>query len=404
MSLVKTAEQGIVWGIDNDNDAWMLKGGEITVEEIVRNTDSGWTEVKSVKDRMVKIAVGKDYRAFGIDSLGTIHYRSGTSSKVPTGTEWKSINDEAKAWKNIAACPNGDFWATKFDGTLWYRTGVNDDVHIGTGWEKCKHNPGGKVISIGCGYRGQLWGSTDKSRIFELKLQTEEQPQGTSILLHGKVAKSVEVGNQAALSVFFIENTGSVSLWYLDTTSTTDTKLNKVTFEANLQTISAGENQLWGSNKNHQIFKRLGINPGLPYGTGWAQVKGRVGDLSVGYGPVIWGVDYAGDIWFKAFGKKLKLSEDELVEKFWDNVSGALHYIDVGRDGAVWGTNSINAIYSRDGISKLKVAGTGWTKQNGAGTSIAVCTTGMVYVVGTDKRLYYRTEQTENDLIGKNWN
>ncbi len=119
--------------------------------------------------------------------------------------------------------------------------------------------------------------------------------------------------------------------------------------EANLAHIGVGSEQLWGTDKFHNIFKRVGVATGAPVGFGWKQIPGKLGQLTVGYGPVIWGVDYAGDIWFKAYGDILV--KDDIVDKLWNNISGSLEMIDVGRDGYVWGVNSNNDIFTRTGIT-----------------------------------------------------
>jgi len=43
MIYVSTAEQGIVWAIDDEYDTWVLKAGEITIDDIVDTNDHmGW--------------------------------------------------------------------------------------------------------------------------------------------------------------------------------------------------------------------------------------------------------------------------------------------------------------------------------------------------------------------------
>jgi hypothetical protein len=37
-------------------------------------------------------------------------------------------------------------------------------------------------------------------------------------------------------------------------------------------------------------------------------------------------------------------------------------YIDVGRDGRVWGIDNSNRVYEREGISKADKDGTNWSK------------------------------------------
>jgi len=92
-----------------------------------------------------------------------------------------------------------------------------------------------------------------------------------------------------------------------------------------------------------------------------------------------------------------------VIEAFWDSVDGKLHYIDVGRDGVVWGTNGAKSIFYRQGVTAKTTAGTKWVETNGKGTFIANCPTGMSFVVGPSSKLWFRTGTTDENFIGSNW-
>jgi hypothetical protein len=49
MAFVSTAEQGIVWALDQDGNLWILDTGDISVQEVIDNTDGGWTLVEPEK-------------------------------------------------------------------------------------------------------------------------------------------------------------------------------------------------------------------------------------------------------------------------------------------------------------------------------------------------------------------
>ncbi len=66
--------------------------------------------------------------------------------------------------------------------------------------------------------------------------------------------------------------------------------------------VSAGDCQLFAINLEHEIFKRMGLEPGRPVGTEWVQFGGELMWISVGHGPVLWGVDYGHDVWYKKLG------------------------------------------------------------------------------------------------------
>jgi len=263
---VSSAEEGIVWAIDQESDIWIWEEGKISVEEIVRNKDNKWVEVDRIKNKMLKVEVGKDYRAFGIDSVGTIYYRSNTASTKPMGTKWVMLDDVQKTWWHMAACPNGDIWAVKFDGSLWYRTGLNDDAPYGTGWSKPSYTIDAKVVDIGCGNRGNLWGTTDKKYIFELTLTDEENPMGTGYKKWGPKkteyhTKSIAVTSTPERAIYYVKmRTHNVQVIYYNTLGSD--KFSKVEIPADLMYISSGFYQLWGTNEKHHIFRRIGLNEG----------------------------------------------------------------------------------------------------------------------------------------------
>jgi len=49
MQYVSTAEEGIVWAIDVEYDVWVLETGTISIAEIIKNQELGWTLVEGQK-------------------------------------------------------------------------------------------------------------------------------------------------------------------------------------------------------------------------------------------------------------------------------------------------------------------------------------------------------------------
>jgi len=108
--------------------------------------------------------------------------------------------------------------------------------------------------------------------------------------------------------------------------------------------------------------------------------------ISVGHGPVLWGVDYGNDVWYKLLGQPE--FETDLHHQFWrqvfnhphpepvptvDNLDGErphpdtvtnlqLSTLDVGRDGHVWAVGLDKQVYWREGIAPgaINKDGTSW--------------------------------------------
>ena len=93
MVYVSTAEEGIVWAIDEDHDVWVLKAGVITVEEEVDNSPT-WDPVDpSIK--LVYVDVGKAGQLVGLKESGCSMYKRGITSENPKGDpEWYDITND----------------------------------------------------------------------------------------------------------------------------------------------------------------------------------------------------------------------------------------------------------------------------------------------------------------------
>jgi hypothetical protein len=127
-------------------------------------------------------------------------------------------------------------------------------------------------------------------------------------------------------------------------------------------------------------------------------------DVSVGYGPVLWGVDYSHNVWFKQLGPIRQPGQEGWTEvNRPDGVSRMIN-IDVGRDGHVWGVDEDNKVYYRHGISETVRRGTHWAEVEESNfVDIAVCTDGHVWAIGADQKIYYRTRIVDNDQVGEAW-
>lgn len=67
----------------------------------------------------------------------------------------------------------------------------------------------------------------------------------------------------------------------------------------NLMQIDSGSfGIVWGVNKNHHIFCRIGVTVRNPRGQGWARVPGSLKHVSCGQ-LGCWGVNRYRQIWFR---------------------------------------------------------------------------------------------------------
>lgn len=49
MIYVSTAEEGVVWAIDDEHDLWILKTGTISVVPVIRNDEWDWIEITDIE-------------------------------------------------------------------------------------------------------------------------------------------------------------------------------------------------------------------------------------------------------------------------------------------------------------------------------------------------------------------
>lgn len=183
---------------------------------------------------------------------------------------------------------------------------------------------------------------------------------------------------------------------------------------ANLRQLEVGDCQVYGTTNMHEIYRLDGCRSTKPLGTGWVQVGGTLRHIAVGEGPVLWGVDYAHQVWFKSVGESRK-DVDEDKEANWDAVlplDKNMVQLDVGRDGMVWAVGSDGTVFFRLGIEETKREGTSWeaqpkdavtTETNGVANEVAICTNGHVWIRGADNKLYYRMRITDQDPKGQEW-
>jgi len=270
MKLVSTAEEGIVWALDDEDDIWIWEEGKISVEEIVRNEKVGY---KLISGKLVQVDTGANGRLVGVNAGGSAFMRTGVTTKLPQGDGWKAF--DGTKWSKLTMCyTTGDVWGTKTDGSLYFREGCSDDNIMGTGW---KQVTGRTLVDIDCGFRGQLY-YIGKTHAGVIRNIDEEHPYGDGgWLQHGAWSHALEVrGNSDGSAIYILASDFNVIVrksinpqsWYGQQVEV---------IQANLAHIGVGTEQLWGTDKFHNIFKRIGVTTGAPVGFGWKQIDGKLG-------------------------------------------------------------------------------------------------------------------------------
>jgi len=301
-------------------------------------------------------------------------------------------------------CDNGRVWATDTDHLIHYRGGVNDNNPTGDNWQVHGDNAhwettNGKLRQISCGYHQQVWGTTTSNHVYYREGIDSLNVEGTAWVREPTNMVYVSVGLRGA-----VWGVGEDGVPNFRTGITRDTPYGngwETQEGAQLRQLEVGDCQVYGTTVMHEIYRLEGCQPTKPIGTGWSQVGGTLRHIAVGEGPVLWGVDYAHQLWFRSIGENRK-DVDEDKEQFWEQAQPTdknMIQLDVGRDGHVWALGSDGTVYWREGITAENHYGSSWEPQprdsatvemDGVANEVAVCTNGNVWMRGTDNKLYYR--------------
>jgi len=135
--------------------------------------------------------------------------------------------------------------------------------------------------------------------------------------------------------------------------------------------------------------------------------------ISVGLGPVLWGVDYGNDVWFKQIGQ----IPPPVCPDYWTQVGLEVQQVDVGKNGHVWAVGNDFQVYWREGVSEANKAGTSWSNtavvrsQDAQGNlvetptdlgkahQVVLCTNGQSWQRTLNDKLAVRTGVMENMMV-----
>jgi hypothetical protein len=308
MAYVSTAEEGIVWALDEEGEVWILDSGTISIDDTVPNDQLGWTHAPDAL--LMQVDVGYNSQVAGVDSAGKVYWRTGVTDGNFGGDGWTTLAD-SPAMVHVTVCDTGVFWGNTADHKVYYRSGVNDDTPMGNAWVEVTsdmHN----LRQISCGYRGYVVGRNDANKIIMRREQTATNPAGNlwaeiqddqefryvSIGIDGKIwavrsdgvpMMRVEVNDEQPMGTGWMEVSNSAQMRFT--------------------VMEVGDCQIFATDDNYHIWRRRGCQQAtdsqaaVPMGVEWEQEPGMLMHISVGYGPMLWGVDPWNDAWYKIVGE-----------------------------------------------------------------------------------------------------
>jgi len=274
MTYVSTAEEGIVWAIDDDHDVWVLKAGTISVVDVVDNEPT-WTPIPNAQ--LVYVDVGRQGQLVGLRESGCSFWRKGITEAQPQGVDewWDLSNDKTNMetyyqFNTIAMCQTGNMFATlkTGDSKLYFRAGVAKDQRWGTEWVPSQVDMGENIAQVSCGYRGYVWAVSASGKVFRLDGITADRPQGESWTeMQNTGMEHISVGDNGA--VWANTQDGSVML-VGDNENQSWTEV-----DGSLVQLDVGSDRVVGVNNWGEIFEREGLDK-TAIGSKWTQINGHL--------------------------------------------------------------------------------------------------------------------------------
>jgi hypothetical protein len=288
MIYVSTAEEGIVWAIDDDHDVWVLRAGTISVDVVIDN-EPEWSPIPGVK--LTYVDVGRQGQLVALKSSGCSFWRKGITKDTPSGVdEWFDLtNDntnEATYFKfgTIAMCATGNMFATLQggDSKLYIRGGVSSKFPQGGEWFQSQIDMGENIKQVSCGFRGYVWAVGQSGKVYRLDGVTADRPQGESwtFMTRSNIAH-VSVGDEGHVWA----NDLSGNVFYVGDHN----QQGWTTVEGSLVQLDAGTDRVVGVNNWGEIYGR--DLTGSATGSEWVQINGHLKQVSTSQNHVTWGVD-----------------------------------------------------------------------------------------------------------------
>ncbi|CAB4025803.1 Hypothetical predicted protein, partial [Paramuricea clavata] len=121
----------------------------------------------------------------------------------------------------------------------------------------------------------------------------------------------------------------------------------------------------------------------------WSLVSGALTQLDISPDDILWGVNSADNIYIRNGSG-------------WSQVGGALKHVTVGKAG-VWGVNAGRNIYYRNGVTLSNPKGSSWTRIPGSLIQIDSGPSGIVYGVNRHRQIYCRKGISLSRPTGTTW-
>jgi streptogramin lyase len=186
MQYVSTAEEGIVWAIDDDHDVWVLRNdGTISMGTVVNNAPT-WTLVPN--SDFTYIDVGRQGQLVAVTDSGCSFWMRGITNDLPEGTnQWYDLTNNMNVpatyfkFNTISICDTGSMWATLKTGdtNLYFRSGRSREFPWGLEWTQSANAADENLVQASCGFRGYVWAVGASGALYRLDGVTADTPQGT---------------------------------------------------------------------------------------------------------------------------------------------------------------------------------------------------------------------------------
>jgi hypothetical protein len=220
-----------------------------------------------------------------VDNADRVYIRNGVTSANPVGTGWAQVPG-ALAQVSVG---DGEVWGVTDDDRIYRRNGISEGTPQGTSWERMP----GYLASISCGPAGVVgltswggiftWTGSGWDRIPGYLSQVSVGQDGMwgitswgGIFYRPSVADDGtpwerKPGYLANIScgpddeAWGITSWGGIFHW-------NGTAWSRVS--GHLAQIDGSTNCAWGVNQAGAVFRRMGVCPGDPNGTGWEAATG----------------------------------------------------------------------------------------------------------------------------------